>query len=74
MKQTAVNYLFEQICSEKLSWIKDSNGKVFFDETTSIILNKAKEMEKQQIIDAANSENSVDINHGEQYYKETFKK
>ena len=37
------------------------------------IMNEAKEMEKQQIIDAANSENSVDINYGEQYYNETFK-
>lgn len=30
------------------------------------------ELEKQQIINAANSENSVDINYGEQYYNEKF--
>ena len=33
---------------------------------------QAKEMEKEQIINAANSENSVDINYGEQYYNKTF--
>lgn len=49
---TAVEWLFENLCSEKLSWIKDSNGKLFFDETTSNIFQQAKEMEKQQIIDA----------------------
>ena len=35
---------------------------------------QAKEMEKQQIIQAANSENSVDINYGERYYNETYNK
>ena len=47
MKQTAVEWLFEQLCSEKLSWNKDSNGKLFFDNITSDILQQAKEMEKK---------------------------
>lgn len=70
MKQTAVEWLFEQLCSEKLSWNKDSNGKLFFDKTSSDILQQAKEMEKQQIIDAYES---LEHRHGENYYNETFK-
>ena len=34
---------------------------------------QALEMEKEQIVNAANSEKSVDINYGEQYYNENFK-
>jgi hypothetical protein len=52
MKQTAVEWLFEQLCSGKLSWNKDRNGKLFFDKITSDILQQAKAMEKQQIIEA----------------------
>jgi 6-phosphogluconate dehydrogenase len=48
---TAVEWLFEQLCSEKLSWNKDSNGKLFIDRITSDIFQQAKEMEKEQIID-----------------------
>jgi len=70
MKQTAVEWLFEQLCSEKLSWNKDSNDKLFFDKITSDILQQAKEMEKQQIIDAYES---LEHRHGENYYNETFK-
>ena len=53
MKQTAVEWLFEKLCSEKLSWNKDSNGKLFIDLTTSNIFNQAKEMEKQQMKDSS---------------------
>ena len=49
MKQTAVEWLFEQLCSEKLSWNKDSNGKIFFDKITSDILQQAKAMETEQM-------------------------
>jgi hypothetical protein len=55
MKQTAVEWLFEQLCSEKLSWNKDSMGKLFIDLRTSNILQQAKEMEKEQIINAASN-------------------
>jgi hypothetical protein len=81
MKQTAVEWLFEQLCSDKLSWNKDSNGKLFFDKITSDILQQAKEMEKQQIIDSHGNQtkksggitNHTYILTGEQYYNETFK-
>ncbi len=51
MKQTAVEWLFEKLCSEKLSWNKDSNGKLFIDRITSDIFQQAKEMEKEQIVE-----------------------
>ena len=69
MKQTAVEWLFEQLCSEKLSWNKDSNGKLFIDRITSDIFQQAKEMEKEQIIDAYLAGESKD----KQYYNETYK-
>jgi hypothetical protein len=50
MKETAVEWLFEQLCSEKLSWNKDSNGTIFFDKITSDILQEAKKMEREQMI------------------------
>ena len=59
MKQTAVEYLFEKLWEtpkDKLTWHS--------------ILTKAKEMEKQQIIDACNYGDFVEF--GEQYYKETY--
>ena len=46
----------------------------YLSENAHWLIDEAKEMEKQQIIDAANSEKSVDINYGSQYYNETFKK
>ena len=65
-KQTAVEWLIEQIRNEK--YIEDIDFK------------QAKEMEKQQIIDAFNEDNSefqdwksVSLS-GEQYYNETFNK
>ena len=48
MKQTAVEWLFEQLCSEKLSWNKDSMGKLFIDLRTSNILQQAKAMEAKE--------------------------
>jgi hypothetical protein len=68
---TAVEWLFEQLCSEKLSWNKDSNGKLFIDRITSDIFQQAKDIEKQQIIDAYES---LEHRHGENYYNYLYKK
>ena len=79
MKQTAVEWLFEQLCSEKLSWNKDSNGKLFFDKITSDILQQAKAMEKEQIKDAWDNGWHEHMNPPStyitsvDYYNETFK-
>jgi hypothetical protein len=65
MKQTAVEWLME---------IQNSQKGMLFE----CDINQAKEMEKQQIIDAIVSSNksnnrNVSLNP-EQYYNETFKK
>jgi hypothetical protein len=71
MKQTAVDWFQEQI-------IKIINGKCELSEIE--IYNKAKEMEKEQIIEAFNKGNIYEGNffdrvniNAEQYYNETFK-
>jgi hypothetical protein len=55
---TAVEWLFEQL--------DISQGY----ESANNILEQAKEMEKEQIIDAYES---LEHRHGENYYNETFK-
>jgi hypothetical protein len=74
---TAVEWLFEQLCSEKLSWNKDSMGKLFIDLRTSNILQQAKAMEKEQISIAYKEGWSCPHGEGfpetgEQYYNETY--
>ena len=65
MKQTAVDWLFEQLWEtpkDKLNWYA--------------ILQQAKEIEKQQIIDAYDNGKYITSGKefgGEQYYTETFK-
>lgn len=62
MKQTAVEWLIEQIQNEK--YIED------------IDFEQAKAMEREQIIDAyqqAEKDNGKDFLNGDLYYNETFK-
>ena len=67
MKQTAVEWLESEL--------KNSNGLPYkhFEE----IINQAKEMEKEQIIDAVEDGQRTDFYvkyyDAEQYYNETFK-
>ena len=70
MKQTSIEWLANELY-EKFEMRGDG---ILFDE----ILNKAKELEKQQIIDAYETAMETDIYNvplkvGEQYYTETFK-
>lgn len=72
MKQTAVEY-FEFELKDKLGQIViNQNWKLLED-----IIQKAKEMEKQQIIDAANTllypGTGPGDNWAEQYYNKTYK-
>jgi hypothetical protein len=60
-KQTAVEWLEEQLIGK--------NGINVLKDT----FNQAKEMEKQQIIDACNSGLSGIPRSSKQYYDETFK-
>jgi hypothetical protein len=60
MKQTAVEWLVEQICGDHTSEWQEQ-------------IKQAKEMEKEQIIDAFNY-GQFDLGmEAEQYYNETFK-
>ena len=59
MKQTAVEWLVEQMKLDELF-----NADYFIDQ--------AKEMEKEQIIDAFNGEPHCD-GDGDRYYNENFK-
>jgi hypothetical protein len=62
MKQTAVEWLVEQICGDHTSEWQEQ-------------IKQAKEMEKEQIIDAWDNgcEDDGIIDNAEQYYNETFK-
>ena len=75
-EQTAVEWLFEQLCSEKLSWNKDRMGKLFIDLRTSDIFQQAKEMEREQIIKAHTNGWNKGIQNelitSQQYYNETY--
>lgn len=85
MKQTAVEWQFEQLFN---SFEKFNNREYSFNEYLKRnleIREQAKEMEKQQIIDALKAGVNFEIDYGnstkinynkysEQYYKETFNK
>jgi hypothetical protein len=64
MKQTAVDWLVYQLNLEPDGWMKD-------------LIEQAKEMEKEQIIDAMNRMGNTDFyceyEDPEQYYNETYK-
>jgi hypothetical protein len=64
MKQTAVEWLVQQLVND---------GKLIYDDYKDI--EKAKEMEKEQIMDAyrINPNNENWSNSGIDYYNETFK-
>ena len=62
MKQTAVEWLYEKLWKE------------FNFSFSNNILEEAKEIEKQQIIDAYRFPNTLVDMSSEQYYNETFKK
>jgi uncharacterized Zn ribbon protein len=60
MKQTAVEWLVEQICGDHTSEWQEQ-------------IDQAKEMEKEQIKEAwLNSLTKGDFNSAEQYYTETY--
>ena len=72
MKQTAVEWLVSELKKYDSAGLKDQSNYVI--EMPTYILTEleeqAKEMEKQQIIDAYYK---VSMNTGEQYYNEEFK-
>ena len=62
MKQTAVEWLMEQL----------TKNYPLTKESAESIIEQAKAMEKQQIIDAYEYTAVGTSNYGEQYYKQTY--
>ena len=82
MKQeTAVEWLIEQIESCKITIHNDGDRKKLISLVNENLIQQAKEMEKQQIIDAYKEgcfdsilDESTDLSRAEQYYNNTFNK
>jgi hypothetical protein len=75
MKQTAVEWLYEKIKSN----IDAEDGSMYMNWLHDDTFQQAKEMEKQQIIEAfkrgtINEMNGIEEIGSEQYYNETFNK
>jgi hypothetical protein len=77
MEQTAIEWLLGTLEQNDIIDLDSVDNNKYYD-----IINKAKEMEKQQIIDACNQEECFgssgygiheDITKGEEYYNVTFK-
>jgi hypothetical protein len=78
-QQTAVEWLIEELVKidRKLDGKRKSEDATVLKMNPFKIIEQAKEMEKQQIIDACvnfGNLNGVGIEDFEQYYNETFKK
>jgi hypothetical protein len=75
MKQTAVDWLIEQISSSKYFYnlMEEIQSRSTIAEPNGI-LHKAKEIEKDQIIKAYEYTAAETSHYGEQYYNETFNK
>jgi hypothetical protein len=73
MKQTAVEWLIEQIESGKIEIVY--SNKIHSIKCIPEILEQAKAMEKEQIIESAERLKWVDyslVKSGEDYYNETY--
>jgi hypothetical protein len=76
-KQTAIEWLIEKTTESGHLWLTD---KPYSMDELSLIIEKAKEMEKEQIIDSfgvgCQVESTILIGYhkmAEQYYNETYK-
>jgi hypothetical protein len=80
-KQTAIDWLFEQIIAPYANIEKKENLFVLTPTMSKELFEKAKEMEKEQIEDAWNKRCyhgvvsqawHIETKNGEQYYNETY--
>jgi|688.fasta_scaffold46401_15 rubrerythrin len=71
MKQTAVEFLAYELMNLDIAY-EMGLEKNEFHKLRQEIIKKAKEMEKQQIVEAY-QENMMSYTDGETYYNETFK-
>jgi hypothetical protein len=73
-KQTAVHWLVSQLQKTR-DWQRVINEANQSGSSVRDVIEQAKEMERQQIIDACNQIEVFGADHelpGEQYYKETY--
>ena len=71
MKQTAVEWLVEELTETKFLWLSDKPEMLNLIK----IINQAKEMEKEQIVEAFLDDltpNKQNIKEAEKYYNETY--
>ena len=76
-KKTAVEWLLEEFKNFTTNAHFDRNGYIIKIHKANMVdlINKAKEMEKQQIIDAwEDGHDSFSTRNAEQYYNETYGK
>jgi hypothetical protein len=75
MKQTAINWLMDEAMKLVVQYIQGTLNENTLDDVIYEIGTKAKEMEKEQIMDAyrINPNNENWSNSGIDYYNETFK-
>jgi len=74
MKQTAINWLIDEAMKLVVQYMQGTLNEDTLDEVIYELGTKAKEMEKNQIIDAYDSGyNEYDIyRNGQNYYNETY--
>jgi len=74
MKQTAVEWYNLKVIELMTQREQENIDVLEFRNQLDLLLTQAKEMEKEQIVNAYNDcEWTGDHEDGEQYYKETFK-
>lgn len=77
MRQTAVEWYIENVKLKEIEYLDDKITTTQLDVIINNLGEQAKEMEKEQIIDAisnANKSNNRNVSlNSEQYYNETFK-
>lgn len=80
MKQTAVEWLIDESMKLVLQYMQGTLNENTLDDVIHEITTKAKEMEKEQIIDAVKSTDYIigatdkeSEEFAQQYYNETFK-
>jgi hypothetical protein len=73
MKQTAVDWLIEQIESCKITMYNDGDRKKLISLVEGNLIEQAKEMEKEIIRTAYLDGMDGEYNTSEQYYNKTFK-
>lgn len=71
-KQTAVNWLRGEAIKLIVQAMQGTLNEDTLEHQISQIVTKAMAMEREQIIDAYDNNKMGRVNHGEQYYNETY--